>query len=122
MAEILFHYPLHRLLNRIVSQNIDGDWFIESVISAYEDLIAEETGWNEDDVYQIQSVLFRHHSCTQSQFEENMSRQLSNMISQLRLKIDDSLEVADRIKKVTSFKDIADRIKGVMSRHNIEET
>eukprot|EP01083_Nonionella_stella_P011369 32315_1 len=104
MAEILFHYPLNRLLDRIISQNIDGSRFIESVIAPNEDIIAEETGWHDDDVYQIQSILFRHHSCTQSQFEQNMNDVLSN-------------EPATKLSK-----DIADRIKGVMSQHNIEET
>eukprot|EP01083_Nonionella_stella_P272564 924383_1 len=103
MADILFHYPLNRLLDRIIGQNIDGKRFIQSVIAPNEDIIAEETGWHDDEVYQIQSILFRHHSCTQSQFERNMNDVLSKQPSKLS-------------------KDIADRIKGVMARHNIEET
>eukprot|EP01083_Nonionella_stella_P272565 924385_1 len=108
MADILFHYPLNRLLDRVISQDIDGKRFIESVIASNEDMlnIADETGWIEDDVYQIQCMLFRRHTFTQSQFEQNMDDVLSKQFNKCAADLS---------------KDIADRIKRVMAQHNVED-
>eukprot|EP01083_Nonionella_stella_P147355 464799_1 len=103
IAAILLNYPLSRVVCRIMGDHIDGQRFIQSMIASNEDIIAEETGWSEDDVYQIQSMLFRHHTFTQSQFEQNM---------------DDILSQEYRTKL---SKDIIERIKWVMSQHNVEK-
>eukprot|EP01083_Nonionella_stella_P265176 898590_1 len=73
IAEILYHYPLEQLLSRIEKDNINGAHFIQS-LHKNRDIIAEETGWDEDESYQIQSVLFRHHTLTKSEFEGHMNR------------------------------------------------
>eukprot|EP01083_Nonionella_stella_P126689 383554_1 len=103
IAHILLRHPLDRLLQRIVNEDIDGKRFIESVIAFDEDIISEETGWDEQEVYQIQSMLFRHHSFTTSQFEQNMNH------------------VLDKQYATTLSEDIRDMIKQVMSKHNIED-
>eukprot|EP01083_Nonionella_stella_P084969 235298_1 len=103
IAHILLRHPLDRLLQRIVNEDIDGKRFIESVIAFDEDIISEETGWDEQEVYQIQSMLFRHHTFTKSQFEQNMNH------------------VLDKQYATTLSEDIRDMIKQVMSQHNIED-
>eukprot|EP01083_Nonionella_stella_P084400 233630_1 len=103
IAVILLSYPLSRVVRRIMNDHIDGKRFIESMIASNEDIIAEETGWAKDDVYQIQSMLFRHHTFTQSQFEQNMDDILSQ-------------EYTTKLSK-----DIVERIKWVMSQHNVEK-
>eukprot|EP01083_Nonionella_stella_P291146 990702_1 len=79
MAQILFHYPLNRLLNRIMYKNIDGSQLIKSLTMEQRDknirhIIAKETGWDSDEVIQILSVLFKHHTWTQSEFSRNFDR------------------------------------------------
>eukprot|EP01083_Nonionella_stella_P043663 117826_1 len=79
MAHILFHYPLNRLLNRIMYKNIDGSQLIKSLTMEQRDknirhIIAKETGWDSDEVIQILSVLFKHHTWTQSEFSRNFDR------------------------------------------------
>eukprot|EP01083_Nonionella_stella_P196283 722370_1 len=103
IAHVLFSYPLDRLLERIISQPIDGKRFIQSVIAPNDDIIAAETGWDEEEVYQIQSMLFRHHTFTKSQFEQNMNDILAKKYA------------------ATLSEDIRDAIKGVMSQHNVDE-
>eukprot|EP01083_Nonionella_stella_P082595 227979_1 len=68
MADILFHYPLNSLLFRIMNENIDG-----SQLNINHAIVAE-TGWHNDEVLQILSVLLRHHTWTQSEFEHNWDR------------------------------------------------
>eukprot|EP01083_Nonionella_stella_P159398 519923_1 len=81
MADILFHFPLNNLLHRIKNKNeaIDGgqliEWLMRNSDSTLEDhIIATETGWKADEVRQILSVLFRHHTCTTFEFTDNMDR------------------------------------------------
>eukprot|EP01083_Nonionella_stella_P039680 107915_1 len=81
MADILFHFPLNNLLHRIKNKNeaIDGgqliEWLMRNSDSTLEDhIIATETGWKADEVRQILSVLFRHHTCTTFEFTGNMDR------------------------------------------------
>eukprot|EP01083_Nonionella_stella_P093357 261610_1 len=80
MAHILFHYPFQNLLKRIINENIDGSQLIASLIitqhntNAFHIVIADETGWNKDEARQILSILFRHHTCTRSEFARNFDR------------------------------------------------
>eukprot|EP01083_Nonionella_stella_P296415 1006997_1 len=83
MADILFHYPLYSLLERINKKSIDGLQFIKSLtmdqhnINAFHIIVAE-TGWADDEVRQILSVLFRYHTWTQTEFAHNMDRVWAN--------------------------------------------
>eukprot|EP01083_Nonionella_stella_P112212 329793_1 len=79
MAHILFHYPLNRLLKRIRRENIDGSRLIASLTKQSRNtnafhIIVAETEWSHDEVRQILSVLFRHHTWTQSEFAQNWDR------------------------------------------------
>eukprot|EP01083_Nonionella_stella_P304723 1060145_1 len=85
MADILFHYPLNRLLQRIKNERIDGSQLIESLTRTstnsklehqlhIREIIAKETGWVPNEVRQILLVLFRHHTWTKSEFTHNMDR------------------------------------------------
>eukprot|EP01083_Nonionella_stella_P093355 261608_1 len=79
MAHILFHCPLNCLLIRIHNEDIDGSKLIASLAKEQHDknafhIIAAETGWHDDEVRQILSVLFRHHTWTQSEFANNFDR------------------------------------------------
>eukprot|EP01083_Nonionella_stella_P190030 704004_1 len=60
---------------RIKNGQINGRQFIESL--HYDNIIQEETGWSRDEVHQIYSILFRHHTFTPSEFEQNMDRVLN---------------------------------------------
>eukprot|EP01083_Nonionella_stella_P073619 199220_1 len=73
IGDILFHYPLNNLLRRINDETIDGVQFIRLLREDNVDIIGDATGWDEDEVNQIQSVLFRHHICTESEFQKNMN-------------------------------------------------
>eukprot|EP01083_Nonionella_stella_P291147 990703_1 len=79
MADTLFHFPLNSLMERINNESIDGLQLIQSLtmeqhnINAFHIIVAE-TGWDKDEVHQILSVLFRHHTWTQSEFTHNMNR------------------------------------------------
>eukprot|EP01083_Nonionella_stella_P205315 747771_1 len=66
----LFDHPLNKLLLRIQNEPINGQRFIESL--HHQNVIQEETGWNDDTIHQIQSILFRHHTFTPSEFAQHM--------------------------------------------------
>eukprot|EP01083_Nonionella_stella_P159397 519922_1 len=80
IADILFHYPLNSLLLRIKNENIDGSQLIDSLATEQHNrhninhIIFAETGWHDDEVRQLLSILFRHHTWTQSEFEQNWDR------------------------------------------------
>eukprot|EP01083_Nonionella_stella_P265175 898586_1 len=72
-VDMLYQYPLKRLLSRIEKDNINGADFIR-LLHEKRDIIADETGWDEDEAYQIQSILFRDHTLTASEFKRQMNR------------------------------------------------
>eukprot|EP01084_Bolivina_argentea_P274782 468457_1 len=71
IAYIMHHYPLQKLLDRINSENINGQKFIE-YYNDNKDFIGDETGWSKEEVYQIQAKLFMKRTYTKSEFKENM--------------------------------------------------
>ena len=94
IAYVIYHNPLNNLLNRIINDDINGDKFIklyrqkskiikdkmDGIISDLHvdelnkvNLIQEETGWTDTEIYQIESILFRHLSMTEDQFITNMN-------------------------------------------------
>eukprot|EP01083_Nonionella_stella_P069615 185671_1 len=77
IAEILFKYPIERLLARVRNKNdvIDG----EKCIRYYQERdkyewIKHVTGWAQTEIYQIHSVLFKYASLTSSQIKAKMER------------------------------------------------
>eukprot|EP01083_Nonionella_stella_P213468 769926_1 len=77
MGDILFHYPLNNLLRRIKEETIDGAHFIRLVRDDNVDIIGDTTGWDQDEVNQIHSVLFRHYISSELKFQKNMNHTFS---------------------------------------------
>eukprot|EP01084_Bolivina_argentea_P274565 468034_1 len=67
IAYMIYNYPLDNLLNRIndVHDAINGIKFIEYYVKQ-EPWMENVTGWNEKEIAQVQSVLFKCHSGTKS--------------------------------------------------------
>eukprot|EP01084_Bolivina_argentea_P177483 306906_1 len=80
---ILFNYPLENLLDRIIDPNdpIDGQVFIQLYQSKNDKWIKGKTGYSMDEIYQIQSVLFRHKTLQRAQIEDNLLTSLSSKFS-----------------------------------------
>eukprot|EP01083_Nonionella_stella_P286660 975609_1 len=105
MADKLFHYPLNCLLERIKNESMDGSQLIQSLTTEHRsinafDIIVEETGWDEVEVRQILSVLFRHHTWIRSEFMSNMDRVWGNTLLSA---------------------DIISKIKGIVLEYDVEE-
>eukprot|EP01083_Nonionella_stella_P307431 1080426_1 len=99
VGAILFAHPLNKLLSRIQNEPINGQQFTESL---HHEIIKKETGWSEDEVYQIHSILFRHHTFTQSEFELNMNHVLDTKYG---AKL--SEEIVCTLKEVISQHDVS---------------
>eukprot|EP01084_Bolivina_argentea_P268157 455401_1 len=72
IADILFHFPINNLIKRILDENINGVKFIDSLRDRRVDMIQQETGYPEDEIYQIEAILLRHHTFTETEFKQNM--------------------------------------------------
>eukprot|EP01083_Nonionella_stella_P005178 15024_1 len=70
---MLHHYPLDNLLKYIESERIDGSKFID-YYRTHNEWIKQNTGWNANDIYHINSILFRHHSLSKQEIEGRLSR------------------------------------------------
>eukprot|EP01083_Nonionella_stella_P117768 351289_1 len=75
LGYMLYNAPLNRLLDRINDKEdpIDG----AKLIVYYKEnnqWMEDTTGWSKEDTYQIQSVLFRHHTFTSTQIIDNLKR------------------------------------------------
>eukprot|EP01084_Bolivina_argentea_P071286 129629_1 len=82
VAYQIYNFPLNNLINRINTDNIDGYQFIQYYTQDNR-FIKEETGWNETEIYQIESILFDHYTYTEQHFKQNMSNVLSNNYSNI---------------------------------------
>eukprot|EP01083_Nonionella_stella_P110132 322071_1 len=80
IASILFKYPLNKLLARIRNKNdiINGQKFIQ-YYGEFENYpwIKNVTGWNDTEVYQIHSLLFKYDAFSSSGIKRNLKRVLS---------------------------------------------
>eukprot|EP01084_Bolivina_argentea_P277691 474192_1 len=74
---ILYEYPLQLLLSKILEENIDGETFID-YFSKKKEFIKRHTGWTTEDVYQIESVIFKQNTFKKQPFENNMINILNN--------------------------------------------
>eukprot|EP01084_Bolivina_argentea_P030349 56259_1 len=92
IGNILFHYPINKLLARIKNENIDGKAFIESLKEGH--IIQDETGWALDEVYQIESILLKHYTFTETQFKKNMNTILKTNCQLLSKDIIDTIQQA----------------------------
>eukprot|EP01083_Nonionella_stella_P105366 303074_1 len=92
IGDMLFHFPIDQLLSHIRDNNIDGKAFIDSLNDKH--IIQGETGWSDDEVYQIESLLLKHQTLTESQFKENMDYVFQTYDKAL------SPRIVDKIKEV----------------------
>eukprot|EP01083_Nonionella_stella_P069112 184071_1 len=70
IAQILFEYPLRQLITRIKTEGVDGQAFIKSVNKI--NIIQQETGWKEDEIEQIHSVLFKAMVLSEDRFKRKL--------------------------------------------------
>eukprot|EP01084_Bolivina_argentea_P277694 474201_1 len=95
IAHILFHFPLKNLLATFFKEDING---IEFVNSLQEQIIQQATGFKDDEIYQIESMMLRHHTFTRGQFKKNMNNILSrsyNLFEWIKHKIHSVFDVFD---------------------------
>eukprot|EP01084_Bolivina_argentea_P233214 392850_1 len=111
IASILYKFPLKKLIKRIKDENINGAEFIKKQY-----IIQEETGWSEQEAYQISSMLLKYHAFTVFSFEKNMNNVLKslpnnvvNKIKEIILKFDvDTLHY--KIKNAENIDEFSDAI------------
>eukprot|EP01084_Bolivina_argentea_P091310 164389_1 len=68
MADILYTYPLHNLIEQINDENIDGKQFMKK-----RHIICDATGWDKNESYQLETIILKHHTFTPQQFKQNMN-------------------------------------------------
>ena len=66
IAYLIFNLPIHRVLERILNDDINGQSFIDKYQNN-EKWIKRDTGWSNDDIVQIEAILFRHSSMTKDE-------------------------------------------------------
>eukprot|EP01084_Bolivina_argentea_P134999 237961_1 len=114
IAEILFHYPLNNLLATITSKKINGEHFIKSVKDT--SIIKMMTGWKQQDVYQIQAILFKHYTFTKSEFKQKMNKIFASRHSNIL-----SEEVCDKIKQIVLGFDVESLHFRIKNDKNIDQ-
>eukprot|EP01084_Bolivina_argentea_P256314 431499_1 len=73
IAEKIYNFPVYNLINILKDKNIDGMSLIKEIHNkSKETVIARETGWNEEQVHQIQASLLKFNSFTKKQSVQNM--------------------------------------------------
>eukprot|EP01083_Nonionella_stella_P241273 842644_1 len=75
IGELLFHFPINKLLNTMRQEGMDGKCFIQNL---EENSIEDATGWPLDEVSQIESVLLHHYTLSKSEFVEYVRHVLTN--------------------------------------------
>eukprot|EP01084_Bolivina_argentea_P006774 12816_1 len=123
MAEIFFNIPLNNLLKRFTDEheNIDGETFIQMLNK--NDIIATETGWSFDEVYQVQSIILKHITFKSTKFKNHVENVLLKKCYQIltetiRQKIEALLLTANfdienlhfKIKNARNIDDFSDKV------------
>eukprot|EP01083_Nonionella_stella_P300037 1022240_1 len=91
IGSIFYDFPLNQLLDTIRDKGIDGAAWAEMYAKQeLEAFIKERTGWNEEEIYQINAVLFMHKTWTKEEFMDNMTRIMN----------DETFGFADSFKEV----------------------
>eukprot|EP01084_Bolivina_argentea_P020913 38846_1 len=114
IAHILFHHPLNNLLTNIMEKNIDGKLFINN--TKENSFMEAATGWDKNDIYQIQSVLLKHHTFSRSQFIQNMNNILTQTYSKSL-----TTDVINRITEVILQFDVEEIHYKIKNGKNIDE-
>eukprot|EP01084_Bolivina_argentea_P263006 445002_1 len=116
ISDTLYAFPLANLIKRINNDNIDGKQFMSK-----KHIIAEETGWNKDECYQIESILLKHHTFTREQFitymqnvfiinySKTLTEDIRNKVEEVVLDFDVE-DLHYRIKNAENVQDFSDRL------------
>eukprot|EP01083_Nonionella_stella_P285217 970867_1 len=75
IGSIFYDFPLNQLLDTIRNKEIGGTAWVG--MYAKQELAAfmkEQTGWDDEEIYQINAVLFMHKTWTKEEFMDNMTR------------------------------------------------
>eukprot|EP01084_Bolivina_argentea_P177027 306218_1 len=73
IATMIYNFPVHNLTNVLQQKNIDGVELIKDINNKQnKTIIARETGWDEQNVYQIQQSLLKFNSFTQETWNKTM--------------------------------------------------
>eukprot|EP01084_Bolivina_argentea_P270527 460024_1 len=72
-----YNFVVNELFKKILDDQLNGQMFIED-FQQQNHWIQEITGWEDFEIYQIQSVLFKYHVCTESQLQKHMKNVLTN--------------------------------------------
>eukprot|EP01083_Nonionella_stella_P140836 432752_1 len=115
IGDMLLHFAIDKLLAHIRDNNVDGKAFIESLNDKH--MIQDETGWSDDEVYQIESVLLKHQTLTESQFKENMDYVLKTKYDEHTL----STRIVDKIKEVILAFDVEALQWNIKTGQSVEE-
>ena len=73
MGYLLYLYPLSKLLKFILDGNIDGPQFIKNY-KTKQRILREETGWKNEEIYQIEAILFRYLAIDKEEFKSNSAK------------------------------------------------
>eukprot|EP01083_Nonionella_stella_P282857 962617_1 len=115
IGDMLLHFAIDKLLAHIRDNNVDGKAFIESLNDKH--MIQDETGWSDDEVYQIESLLLKHQTLTESQFKENMDYVLKTKYDEHTL----STRIVDKIKEVILAFDVEALQWNIKTGQSVEE-
>eukprot|EP01084_Bolivina_argentea_P302547 522238_1 len=72
VAQILFNFPLQRLIDEIIEQQISGAQIVDILNEKQNNMIQSETGWLDSEVQQIRLLLLKYNSFTKQQIIDNM--------------------------------------------------
>eukprot|EP01084_Bolivina_argentea_P265252 449530_1 len=79
ISQILHDHPLDALLVKIAESKIKGEQVINELIQ--NKIIKSYTGWNQDEVYQLEAILLRNNTFMYDEFVNNMKNVFENTIN-----------------------------------------
>eukprot|EP01084_Bolivina_argentea_P063730 116299_1 len=113
IAHLVHYAPLNKLIQRIndITDVIDGVKFIE-YYKQQNEWIKNVTGWHEQEIYQIQAVLFRHNVCSDLVIKQKMKTIFDTYFGQLLSE--------NVLQKIMSKFDIEEVVLKMIRNKNIE--
>eukprot|EP01084_Bolivina_argentea_P218987 371504_1 len=79
IARTMYHYPLNSLTNTILSENINGKRFIDR-FEQNDEFIKNSTGYDSNEIHQLNAILLKHSTPTQNEFIENMINNMNKTL------------------------------------------
>ena len=94
IAEMVFDFPIQKLMKMIYSEGMDGvHWLLQQ--RTFRKWMTEETGWIPDQIRQIEMLLLRHMTLTKETLRNNLEHTISSSMTTLPSWI--TTELVDRI-------------------------